>query len=150
MNPEWATLLSVALDEARTGLDEGGIPIGAAVFDRGGSLLGRGHNRRVQDNDPSSHAETDAYRRAGRHCTWRDKVMVTTLTPCWYCSGLLRQFQFGTVVIGDAINVEPLAARGLSTHGIEVVVLDDPACIELMASWKTTHAELWAEDAGLT
>ena len=85
-------MLAVALEEARTGRAEGGIPIGAALFTRDGELLGRGHNRRVQDDDPSVHGETDAFRRAGRRRSYRDTVMVTTLSPCWYCSGLVRQF----------------------------------------------------------
>src|SRR3954462_13105528 len=96
-----AAMLSVALEEARAGLAEGGIPIGAALFTRSGELLGRGHNRRVQDDDPSSHGETDAFRAAGRRRSYRDSVMVTTLSPCWYCSGLIRQFGFGAVVIGE-------------------------------------------------
>ncbi len=85
-------MLDVALAEAKLGLSEGGVPIGAALFDRNGTLLGRGRNRRVQVNDPSVHGETDAFRRAGRQRGYRDKTIVTTLAPCWYCSGLVRQF----------------------------------------------------------
>ena len=90
--PADVELLAVALEEARTGLAEGGIPIGAALFAADGTLLGRGHNRRVQDDDPSVHGETDAFRRAGRQRTYRGTTMVTTLSPCWFCSGLVRQF----------------------------------------------------------
>ena len=86
-------MLAVALEQARFGRTEGGIPIGAAVFTRSGELVSRGHNRRVQQGDPSMHGETDAFRRAGRQKSYRDLVMVTTLAPCWYCSGLIRQFQ---------------------------------------------------------
>src|SRR3954470_12244944 len=97
-------MLSVALEEAREGLSEGGIPIGAALFTVAGELLGRGHNRRVQDGDPSVHGETDAFRNAGRRRSYRDTVMVTTLAPCWYCSGLIRQFGFARVVVGESVN----------------------------------------------
>jgi cytosine/creatinine deaminase len=94
-------MLDVAYREARQGLVEGGIPIGAALFTAEGVLLGRGHNRRVQDDDPSAHAETDAFRAAGRLRDYRSTVMVTTLSPCWYCSGLVRQFNIGAVVMGS-------------------------------------------------
>jgi len=95
-------MLAIAIEEAKLGISEGGIPIGAALFDSDGNCLGRGHNRRVQENDPSIHGETDAFRKAGRQLTYRDKVMVTTLAPCWYCSGLIRQFNIGTVVVGES------------------------------------------------
>src|SRR5713226_9465590 len=95
-------MLRVALEEARQGLAEGGVPVGAALFDADGKLLGRGRNRRVQEGDPSVHAETDAFRKAGRQRSCRDKIMVTTLAPCWYCSGLIRQFGIGTVVVGES------------------------------------------------
>ena len=97
-------LLAIALEEARSGLAQGGIPVGAALFSADGFLLGRGHNRRVQDAAPSSHGETDAFRKAGRLKTYRDKILVTTLAPCWYCSGLIRQFNIGTVIIGESVN----------------------------------------------
>src|SRR3954467_12782509 len=101
---EYAKLLEVALEEARAGRAEGGIPIGAALFDAEGSLLGRGHNRRVQENDPSVHGETDAFRKAGRQRRYSETIMVTTLAPCWYCSGLVKQFRIGTVVVGESVN----------------------------------------------
>jgi cytosine deaminase len=142
------TMLATALDEARRGLAEGGIPIGAALFTRDGELLGSGHNRRVQENDASVHAETDAFRRAGRRRNYADTVMVTTLSPCWYCSGLVRQFNIGAVVIGEAANF-----RGghdwLEELGVEVVVLDDAHCSELLATFIHVHPELWHEDIGL-
>ena len=95
-------MLAVAINEARTGLAEGGIPIGAAIFRADGTLVSRGHNRRVQQDDPSIHGETDAFRRAGRQNSYRDIIMVTTLAPCWYCSGLVRQFGIGTLVVGES------------------------------------------------
>jgi cytosine/creatinine deaminase len=141
------TLLPVALEEARAGLAEGGIPIGAALFDRDGTLLGRGHNRRVQDDDASTHAETAAFRNAGRRRHYADCVMVTTLSPCWYCSGLIRQFQIGAVVVGESENFAG-GHEWVAAHGAEVVVLDDPECIHLLGSFITEHPELWKEDIG--
>jgi len=141
------TFLSVALEEARAGLAEGGIPIGAALFDRGGTLLGRGHNRRVQDDDASTHAETAAFRNAGRRRHYADCVMVTTLSPCWYCSGLIRQFQIGAVVVGEALNFAG-GHEWVAEHGAEVVVLDDPTCIDLLGTFIAEHPELWSEDIG--
>jgi cytosine/creatinine deaminase len=142
-----AELLPVALDEARRGLAEGGIPIGAALFDRQGTLLGRGHNRRVQDNDPSMHAETAAFRHAGRRRHYGDCVMVTTLSPCWYCSGLVRQFGIGAVVIGETANFTG-GHQWLAEHGVEVIVLDDRICTELLGSFIAARPELWGEDIG--
>src|SRR5438067_13760582 len=100
--PDYHTMLQVAIAEARQGLAEGGIPIGAALFDKDGNLLGRGRNRRVQEGDPSIHGETDAFRKAGRQRSYSDTIMVTTLAPCWYCSGLVRQFGIGTVIVGES------------------------------------------------
>ena len=142
-----ARFLAVALEEARLGLAEGGIPIGAAVFHREGTLLGRGHNRRVQDDDPSVHAETDAFRHAGRRRDYPDCVMVTTLSPCWYCSGLVRQFRFGAVVIGESANFSGGHAW-LAELGIEVIDLADPACIDLLARFIEDRPDLWHEDIG--
>jgi cytosine deaminase len=141
-------MLTVALEEARAGLAEGGIPIGAALFHREGTLLGQGHNRRVQEDDASIHAETDAFRKAGRRRDYADCVMVTTLSPCWYCSGLVRQFKIGTVVIGEAENFEGGHAW-LEELGVEVIVLDDPDCRALLAGFIAEHPELWHEDIGL-
>jgi cytosine deaminase len=141
-------MLATALDEARTGLAEGGIPIGAALFTREGKLLGSGHNRRVQEDDASVHAETDAFRRAGRRRNYADTVMVTTLSPCWYCSGLVRQFNIGAVVIGEATNFHG-GHDWLEELGVEVLVLDDADCTELLATFIHEHPELWHEDIGL-
>jgi len=140
--------LAVAVEEARLGLAEGGIPIGAALFDADGNLLGRGRNRRVQDGDPSMHGETSAFRAAGRRRHYADCVMVTTLSPCWYCSGLLRQFQIGTVVIGEATNFVG-GHDWVAEHGTHVVLLDDAECTELLATFIADHPALWHEDIGL-
>jgi creatinine deaminase len=140
-------MLHVALEEARVGFEEGGIPIGAALFRRSGELLSRGRNRRVQQGDPSVHAETDAFRRAGRQRSYRDLVMVTTLAPCWYCSGLVRQFRIGTLVVGESRTF----AGGLDwlrEHGVEVIDLDSSECRELLASYIAVHPEVWNEDIG--
>jgi cytosine/creatinine deaminase len=140
--------LRVALEEAKIGLDEGGIPIGAALFHKEGTLLGRGHNRRVQDDDPSTHAETAAFRAAGRRRDYPDCVMVTTLSPCWYCSGLIRQFQIGTVVVGESENFVG-GHDWVAEHGAEVVELNDPECTRLLGGFIAEHPELWHEDIGL-
>src|SRR5436309_5818060 len=145
MNNE--SMLAVAIEEARLGLAEGGIPIGAALFDAQGRLLGRGHNRRVQQNDPSVHGETDAFRNSGRQRRYRDTIMVTTLAPCWYCSGLVRQFKIGTVVVGESVNF----AGGLDwlrASGVRVIDLRSRECIDLLADFIRKHPELWAEDIG--
>ena len=140
-------MLATAYAEAVTGLEEGGVPIGAALFERSGELLGAGHNRRVQENDPSVHAETDAFRRAGRRRHYGDTVMVTTLSPCWYCSGLVRQFGIGTVVIGEATNFVG-GHDWLAELGVEVVILDDPACTDLLGAFIHDHPDVWNEDIG--
>jgi cytosine/creatinine deaminase len=143
----YSEMLRVAIDEARQGLAEGGIPIGAALFDQSGKLLGRGHNRRVQENDPSVHGETDAFRKAGRQRRYHDKIMVTTLAPCWYCSGLVRQFGIGTVVVGESVNFRG-AIDWLRGNGIEVVDLRSEECIEMLARYIATHPAVWHEDIG--
>ncbi len=140
-------MLGVALEEARQGLAEGGIPIGAALFRSDGTLLGRGHNRRVQDGDPSSHGETDAFRNAGRQRSYKDTIMVTTLEPCWYCSGLIKQFGIGTVVVGESRTFKG-GAEWLKEQGVNVIDLDDPACVQLMTEFIAAKPELWNEDIG--
>ncbi|MHB1583309.1 MAG: nucleoside deaminase [Acidimicrobiales bacterium] len=140
-------MLAVAVDEARAGLAEGGIPIGAALFHRVGTLLGRGHNRRVQDDDPSVHAETDAFRSAGRRRHYGDCVMVTTLSPCYYCSGLVRQFGIGAVVVGESRTFVG-GHLELAQLGVEVLDLDDGECVRLLGDFVTSHPELWDEDIG--
>ncbi|SDP71497.1 nucleoside deaminase [Lentzea jiangxiensis] len=140
-------MLAVAVEEARTGLAEGGIPIGAALFDGDGRLLGRGHNRRVQDGDASMHAETSAFRNAGRQRGYRGTTMVTTLSPCWYCSGLVRQFGISNVLIGEATTFHG-GHDWLAGHGVGITVVEDPALIELMTAFIAERPELWYEDIG--
>ncbi|NLE81801.1 MAG: nucleoside deaminase [Rhodococcus sp.] len=140
-------LIEVALEEARIGLAEGGIPIGAALFASDGTLLGRGHNRRVQDDDPSVHAETAAFRNAGRQRDYRSTIMVTTLSPCWYCSGLVRQFGIGAVVIGESVTFTG-GHDWLAEHGVNITVLDDSRCVDLMRDFVRARPELWNEDIG--
>jgi cytosine deaminase len=140
-------MLQVAIGEARQGLSEGGIPIGAALFDRDGKLLGSGHNRRVQENDPSVHAETDAFRKAGRQRRYRDKIMVTTLAPCWYCSGLVRQFRIGTVIIGESVNFSG-GVDWLRDHGLKVVDLGSQECVQMLKDYIDANPEIWHEDIG--
>lgn len=140
-------MLEVALEEARYGRVEGGIPIGAALFTRAGELVSRGHNRRVQQSDPSLHGETDAFRRAGRQRSYRDLVMVTTLAPCWYCSGLVRQFRIGTVVVGESRTFRG-GIDWLRESGVEVIDLDSSACRELLEGYIAEYPEVWNEDIG--
>ncbi|MFJ2113677.1 MULTISPECIES: nucleoside deaminase [unclassified Streptomyces] len=142
---EW---LAVAVAEARAGLAEGGVPIGAALYGADGALLGRGHNRRVQDGDPSLHAETAAFRAAGRQRSYRGTTMVTTLSPCWYCSGLVRQFGISRVVVGEAETFHG-GHDWLAAHGVEIVLLDDPECAALMRAFIADRPELWHEDIGV-
>ncbi|MDS0140151.1 MULTISPECIES: nucleoside deaminase [unclassified Amycolatopsis] len=141
-------LLAVAREEAELGRAEGGVPIGAALFDSAGTLLGRGHNRRVQDGDPSMHAETAAFRNAGRRPHYRDTIMVTTLSPCWYCSGLVRQFGIGHVVIGEAETFHG-GHDWLAGLGVEITLLGDPGCTALMTEFIAARPDLWFEDIGV-
>jgi creatinine deaminase len=145
--PDLHAMLAVAIDEARKGLAEGGIPIGAAIFRRDGTLVGSGHNRRVQQNDPSAHGETDAFRNAGRQRSYRDLMMVTTLAPCWYCTGLIRQFGFKTVVIGESQTFEG-GIHWLRENGIEVHDLASQECIDLIGGFIRAHPDVWNEDIG--
>jgi cytosine deaminase len=141
-------MLDVAVAEARKGLAEGGIPIGAALFAADGTLLGSGHNRRVQNDDPSVHGETDAFRNAGRQRDYRSTVMVTTLSPCWYCSGLVRQFNIGAVVIGEAKTFTG-GHDWLAENGVSVTVLDDQRCVNMMEEFIADRPDLWNEDIGV-
>ena len=142
-----AEKLAVAAAEARAGAAEGGIPIGAALFDADDRLLGSGHNRRVPHDDPSVHGETDAFRNAGRQRSYRDTTMVTTLSPCWYCSGLVRQFGIGRVIIGEDTNF--LGGQDwIAEHGGEVTIVNDPDLIAMMGDFIRDHPALWNEDIG--
>lgn len=143
----YQNLLAIAFAEAQAGFDEGGVPVGAALFNADGKLLGRGRNRRLQDNDPSVHGETDAFRNAGRQTDYRDKILVTTLAPCWYCSGLIRQFNIGTVVVGESSNFEG-HLDWLREAGVNIIELHDPDCTALMRRFIETSPHLWYEDIG--
>jgi len=145
--PDYPSMLAVALAEARLGLKEGGIPIGAAIFDDGGKLVGAGHNRRVQEGDPSIHGETDAFRKAGRQKSYRKLTMVTTLAPCWYCSGLVRQFGFGTLVVGESRNFQG-GVEWLRSLGVRVIDLDSQECVDLLADYIKANPDVWNEDIG--
>src|SRR4051794_18589446 len=144
---DYAAMLTVALEEARTGMAEGGVPIGAALFHRDGRLLGRGHNRRVQEGDPSVHGETDAFRKAGRQRSYRNTIMVTTLAPCWYCSGLVRQFGIGTVIVGESETFQG-GIDWLRENGVTIIDLDNPECKQLLGEFIAEHPEVWNEDIG--
>lgn len=140
-------MLAVALAEARKGLAEGGIPVGAAIFDAEGKLIASGRNRRVQNGDPSIHAETDAFRNAGRLRSYRAFTLVTTLAPCWYCSGLVRQFGFGSVVVGESRNFQG-GLEWLRSLGVQILDLDSSECISLLSEYIRKHPEVWNEDIG--
>jgi cytosine deaminase len=144
---DYQSMLEVAIAEARRGLDEGGIPIGAALFDQRGELLGCGHNRRVQEGDPSVHGETDAFRKAGRQRNYRNTIMVTTLAPCWYCSGLVVQFQIGTVVVGESRTFQG-GIDWLRERGVKVIDLQSDACEKLLSGFIAAHPDIWNEDIG--
>jgi cytosine deaminase len=144
---QFEAMLAVVLEEARAGKAEGGIPIGAALFKKTGELISRGHNRRVQEGDPSIHGETDAFRKAGRQKSYRDLVMVTTLAPCWYCSGLVRQFRIGKVVVGESRTFSG-GLDWLRENGVEVIDLDSSECRDLLESYIAKHPEIWNEDIG--
>ena len=140
-------MLQTAIEEARAGLAEGGIPIGAALYGADGTLLGRGHNRRVQENDPSIHGETDAFRKAGRQRSYRDKIMVTTLAPCWYCSGLIVQFKIGTVIVGESKTFRG-GIDWLEERGVDVIDMQSATCETLLTDYIAANAAVWNEDIG--
>ena len=141
------SMLEIALAEARLGLKEGGIPVGAAIFDATGKLIGAGHNRRVQLGDPSLHGETDAFRKAGRQKSYRKLTMVTTLAPCWYCSGLIRQFGFGTVIVGESRTFQG-GIDWLRSLQVNVIDLDSQECIAMLADYIRANLATWNEDIG--
>ena len=141
-------LLQAAIAEARTGLSEGGIPIGAAIFNHQGELISSGRNRRVQQNDPSIHGETDAFRRAGRQRSYSDLIIVSTLAPCWYCSGLVRQFGFRTLIVGESVTF-PGGLDWLRENGVEVIDLASAECIAMMTDFIRDNPTVWNEDIGV-
>ncbi len=144
---DYEKLLQVAIEEARAGYSEGGVPVGACLADENGVILGRGHNQRVQQGDPTIHGETDAFKNAGRQRGYKKKIMVTTLAPCWYCSGLIRQFNIGTVVVGESVNFQG-GVDWLRENGVKVIDLHNPECIRMMESFIAEKPDLWAEDIG--
>jgi cytosine/creatinine deaminase len=146
-SPDYSAMLEMAIAEARKGLAENGIPIGAAIFDASGKLVGAGHNRRVQNGDPSLHGETDAFRNAGRQRSYRKLIMVTTLAPCWYCSGLVRQFGFGTLVVGESRNFQG-GVEWLRALGVKIIDLDSEECASLLGEYIRANPEIWNEDIG--
>jgi len=147
--PAAGSLLEVALAEARTGLAEGGVPIGAAVFDREGSLVSAGHNLCLQEDDILLHAEIVAIRRSGRLSVYGDKVLVTTLVPCWYCSGLIRYLGFGRVVVGDSTSFPSPTLGWLRESGVRVDELDDAECTALLQRYIEEHPDVWYGDPGV-
>jgi cytosine deaminase len=147
--------LCAAIDEAKRGLAEGGLPIGSVLV-RGGQVIGRGHNRRVQSGDPMAHAEIDCLRNAGRQRTYRDTVLYSTLMPCYLCTGAVLQFGIPRVIVGESVNFAGGCGPGncaaspdlMRTHGVEVTDLRDPECVEMMSTFIRQHPDLWNEDIG--
>jgi creatinine deaminase len=140
-------MLDLAIDEARAGLRAGGIPIGSALFDASGAVIGRGHNQRVQRSDPSAHAEIEAFRNAGRRRSYRDTAISTTLAPCWLCSGLIRQFGIGIVVVGESRTFRG-GIDWLRDCGVHVIDCESDECMALLGSFIAERPEVWGEDIG--
>jgi cytosine deaminase len=138
--------LREAIEEARRGLAEGGLPIGSVLV-RNGTIIGRGHNRRVQKGDPMAHAEIDCLTNAGRQKTYKDTVLYSTLMPCFLCSGAVVQFGIPKVIAGESVNF-PGAPRFLQQQGIECHDLHDAECIQMMSEFIKAHPDLWHEDIG--
>ena len=136
--------MRMAYEQALKSYDEGGLPIGAVMVDDGG-VIARGHNRRVQDGDPTAHGEMDCLRNAGRRPRYDGVTMYTTLSPCMMCTGTILQFGIMRVVVGENRNF-PGNPELLRAYGVEVLVLDDSACVELMARFIREKPELWDED----
>ncbi len=138
--------MDAAIAQARKSLSEGGIPIGSALARRG-ELLAVGHNKRVQDDDPVTHAEIDCLRNAGRIGSFRDTVLYSTLMPCYLCSGAVVQFGIPRVIVGES-RTFPGGPEFMRSHGVEVIDLDLPECSEMMRQFIAAHPELWNEDIG--
>ena len=140
-------LLRVAIEEARSGLAEGGLPIGSVLADRTGQIVARGHNLRVQTGDPTAHAEVVCIRNAGRRRDWPDLVLVSTLSPCIMCTGTTLLYEIPRVVIGENRNF--MGAEDLfHQRGTQISVLNDAECIQLMSDFVRDHPDLWNEDIG--
>ena len=141
--PEPEGLLALAYEQARRGLAEGGVPIGAALLDADGEVLGAGCNGNVQHGDFLLHAETVAIGDAGPLNDYSRTTLVTTMTPCWYCSGLVRFLGIGAVVVGDSESWSDEALDWLATAGVTTTKLHDRDCVELFAGWMATNPEVW-------
>ena len=145
--------LRAAIDEAKKGLSEGGLPIGSVLV-RNDQIIGRGHNRRVQHGDPMAHAEIDCLTNAGRQKTYADTVLYSTLMPCYLCTGAAVQFGIPKVIVGESVNFPGGEGRWgkspafMRANGIEVIDLHDAECIEMMSTFIREHPELWNEDIG--
>jgi cytosine/creatinine deaminase len=139
-------LMQVAIGQARKSRSEGGIPIGSALA-RDGELIAAGHNRRVQESDPVTHAEIDCLRRAGRIGSFRDTVLYSTLMPCYLCSGAAVQFGIRKVIVGESRTFAG-GPEFMRSHGIEVIDLDLAECVEMMTEFIAAHPALWNEDIG--
>lgn len=133
-----------AYDEAAAGLAEGGVPIGAALFDASG-LIASGRNRRVQDGDPIAHGEMSCLRNAGRRASYTDTVLYTTLAPCPMCTGAILLFKIPTVIVGEDVTFSG-ELELLRSRGVEVIVLNEQRCIDLMTEFQTRYPAVWAED----
>ncbi len=140
------TFMQAAIDEAEKGLNEGGIPIGAVLV-RDGVILSRGHNRRIQDDDPLMHAEITCLRNAGRIGRYCDTVLYSTLMPCYLCAGAVIQFGIPKVIAGESVNFAG-AEDFLRERGVEVVNLSLPGVTKMMADYIECHADIWNEDIG--
>ena len=138
--------LSAAIKEARKGLAEGGIPIGSVLV-KGTKIVGRGHNRRVQDSDPMAHAEIDCLKNAGRIGSYKDTTLYSTLMPCYLCAGAVVQFGIKKVIAGES-RTFPGAKEFMVSHGVEVINLDDKECYTLMQDFIRKNPDLWNEDIG--
>lgn len=144
---DYQALIQQALEEAKTGLREGGLPIGSVLADRDGRVVARGHNLRVQNGDPTAHAETACIRNAGRRRDWAKLTLVSTLSPCIMCTGTALLYRIPRIVIGENRNFRG-AEDLFRQHGVELVVLDDPECIQMMRDFIGARPDLWNEDIG--
>ncbi len=146
MGLDYRKYLNAAKEEARQGLEEGGIPIGSVLV-RDDEIIARGHNRRVQDGDPVAHAEIVCLRNAGRIGSFRGLTLVSTLMPCYLCSGAAVQFGIGKVIIGESRNGVS-ESDWLERYGVDLIDMDDAECVEMMTDWINKNPELWNEDIG--
>ena len=148
MSTEWRAWLDAAIEQAEKGLSEGGLPIGSVLVDESGEIVARGHNLRVQTGDPTAHAEVVCIRNAGRRRDWPRLTLVSTLSPCIMCTGTSLLYRIPKVIVGENRNF--MGAEDLfAARGVEVIVVDDPRCIEMMENFVKEKPDLWNEDIGL-